>query len=173
VRIAHAHTGVIAVGCHEDGFVAVCQEGCALGPVPSLGFSGILTALEERKCIADAFGNHNAVLLRNHGFAVIGSSIPDAILKTFYFVYNIQAQLHLASSKKLILPSAAAAQRTYDQLRQGEVTEKLRPNVSTGQVESFQWGPGEMDWEANMRLLDSMGLKTGHEYRLPVWRGAK
>jgi len=161
--ILHMHVPeVISISCTKDGFIPICQEGCAVGPVSLLEFRGILTELDERAEIVACLGKNNALLLRNHGFMTCGVSVADAVLKAYFFIYNIRAQLNLGPKENLILPSAESAKRTYEALRKGETTDQG--------TDKIQWGPGGMDWEANMRLLDSMGLKTGHKYRLNVWR---
>jgi len=161
--VLHIHTPeAISISCRPEGFIPICQEGLGIGPVSELEFRGILTDLSERESIVAGLGKNNVLLLRNHGFVTCGVSVADAMVKAYLFMYNVQAQLNLGSKDKLILPSAEAAKRTYEELREGE---KMGP-----QDNGMRWGPGGLSWEANMRLLDSMGLKTGHKYRVKVWR---
>jgi len=64
----------------------------------------------------------------------------------------------------LILPNEETASKTYHSLLQGELSGVENNN------KPMHWPQGELDWQAWMRLLDSLGMKTGLKPRLTVWR---
>jgi adducin len=167
--VIHLHLPeVIAVSATKNGFLPISQEALFVGPVADYGFKGILDDLNERSSIVDALGKNNAMLLRNHGFVICGDTIEQAFLRTFFFLYHMKVQAHLTNTPKeeLILPDEKASYKTYHVLLQGEISGVENEN---GKI-PMHWPQGQLDWEAQMRLLDNLGMKTGHKYRLPLWR---
>jgi len=162
--VIHLHVPeAVSVSATKNGFLPVSQEAMFVGPVSDDGQD-----VDEEKSIADSLGKNNAVLLRNHGFVVCGDTIEQTFLRTYFFIYNIKTQARLINVQKedLILPNEETAKQIYHKLLNGELSGQETEN---GRY-PIHWPQGELDWEAYMRLLDNLGLKTGYKYRLPLWR---
>lgn len=95
---------------HNDGILPFAATGETIRPVIHAGtlfWSGVgwfdsydkggnllVASPSEGRALAAALGEHNAVLLRNHGFAVVGANLAEAVMAAIYLDKNagIQAQ---------------------------------------------------------------------------------
>jgi hypothetical protein len=94
-------------------------------------------------------------VLRNHGAAFCGSTIEEAFFWLYTFMTAVRIQ-HIAMSsangvENLVVPPS-------------RITEQMKMLLENGAVNSqssdgIEWGLGEMEFEAEMRLLDSLVRK--------------
>ena len=92
------------------------------------------------------------MILRNHGVVICGGTIEEAwhYLYNFMYACEIQSRVSVAVFKdQIIIPSEETRKHVV------EVTSAGGGGVNTKQDET-NWKLGELEYEANMRLLDSM-----------------
>lgn len=160
--IIHLHTPtVVAVSGMKCGFLPLSQESLICGEVSYHDYNGILVDPEERESLQRNLGPINKVMiLRNHGIVACGSSIEEAYHYAFNVVNacNAQIQAMPAGVDNLILVSQEVKQKTFSTANQGG-----------GGVDSSgrKWKIGEMEFEAQMRLMDNAGYRTGYSYKHP------
>ena len=102
------------------------------------GYEGIALDLDERERLVADLGQHKAMILRNHGLLVGGTSIPEA----FHMIYMLEracaAQVAaLSGGQGIILPPEAVRVHTAEQFRKQETDEHYA-----------------MVWDAALRLID-------------------
>ncbi|VEL23111.1 unnamed protein product, partial [Protopolystoma xenopodis] len=192
--IIHIHLpDVIAVSCIRAGLLPSSPEATELlneYGVRYHNYYGILVDESERESIKKDLGSSAKVLfLRNHGVAIAAASIPEAWYLVKRVVAACQTQmrlLQLGSGATLMheLQSSWNSRhndpsRPFGDLvnnhHAGDCANNLdtlgtsasyKQNDETENVEPV-WSPGELEFEAQMRLLDSAGYRTGHIYRQP------
>ena len=139
--VMHLHnTAGIAVSLQKDGLLPGSQHalrfhGClAYHDYERLAF----TPAEGERLVAD-LGDKPAMLLRNHGTLTTGRTVAEAyvLMATLIKACEIQLQAQ-AGGGELVLPSAAVAGRTAEQLYDG------------GAIE------GAIEWPALLRKLDRL-----------------
>lgn len=93
------------IHAHPTYAVALSATGQALAPIsqPSVAFADGLPYFTQAidlvrtqdlgAAVADALGPHKAVLMRNHGVAVVGSTIDEAVILTIMLENACQIQL--------------------------------------------------------------------------------
>ena len=97
---------------HSDGILPFAVSGEAIRPVIHIGtlfWSGVgwfeaydqggnllVSSPTEGKALAEALGNRRAVLLKNHGCAVVGESVPAAVMAAIYLDKNARIQMESA-----------------------------------------------------------------------------
>jgi L-ribulose-5-phosphate 4-epimerase len=93
------------IHAHPTYAVALSATGQALQPIsqPSVAFSDGLPYFTQAidlvrtqdlgAAVADALGPHKAVLMRNHGVAVVGASVDEAVILTIMLENACQIQL--------------------------------------------------------------------------------
>jgi len=159
--VLHIHLPhIMAIAALDRPFIALHQETEIMGVVSIHEFCGALSDTQECDKIASDLGPINKVMiLRNHGIAVCGSTVPEAFTFLMAAVYGLAAQsliLHVPLDQWHIPPKETGL-RTMAAMRDGEDS-------------GTHWGFGELDWQAWMRALDRMGLKTGYKSKLALWR---
>ncbi|XP_067928406.1 alpha-adducin-like isoform X2 [Watersipora subatra] len=159
--IIHTHIpSTVAVGIMKQGLLPLSQEAIMLGKVSYHDFGGVLVEENEMESIGRDLGPNNTVMfLRNHGLVVCGSTIEQTWAMTHMAVEACEAQVRLigVGLDNLIIPSDEAIERT-------------RKSRDTSAVNSSEkkWRAGELEFEAEMRMLDNAGYRTGYVYKLPV-----
>lgn len=95
--IMHTHTTAgVAVACQEQGITPNNFYGSQLHDrVAYHDFEGISIELDERPRLIKSLGNHNVMVLRNHGLLVCGDGVPEALRR----MLNVQraCEVQLAS----------------------------------------------------------------------------
>lgn len=180
--IIHIHyPPVVAVSSFKQGLLPLCQEAAIIGDVSYYDYTGILVDSDEQDDIARALGVHNKVMiLRNHGVAACGTDIEDAFfhLTNFIKACEVQVKLLPVGIDNLILMSKEAIERTRDVVRHSAVVGKDGDGLSEQQQINPNQAPNsrrranvkEMDFEAQMRMLDNSGYRTGYVYKNPLIR---
>jgi len=138
--VIHTHTPAgIAVSAQKDGLLPLSQHACKFyNRIAYHGYEGIALDLDERQRLVADLGQHKAMILRNHGLLVGGSSIPEAFLNIYMLERACAAQVDaLAGGREVILPPPEVCQHTSDQFKKAETAEHY-----------------EMVWSAALRLIE-------------------
>jgi ribulose-5-phosphate 4-epimerase/fuculose-1-phosphate aldolase len=124
--VIHTHTPAgIAVSAQKDGLLPLSQHACKFyGRLAYHGYEGIALDLDERDRLVADLGQHKAMILRNHGLLVGGTSIPEAFLYIYMLERACAAQIDaLAGGREIILPPAEVCAHTAEQFLKGETAE--------------------------------------------------
>lgn len=160
--IIHLHTPtVVAVSSMKCGLLALSQEACICGEVSYHDYNGILVDTDERESLQRDLGPNNKVMvLRNHGIVACGSTVEEAYHYAFNTIAACDAQVKAipAGVETLTLVSQAIKQKAFNVASQGG------GGVDTS---GKKWKVGELEFEAQMRLLDNLGCRTGYSYKQP------
>ena len=138
--VIHLHsTDGVAVSSQEQGLLAIDQH--AMSIVADLAYhdyEGIALDLDERERLVHDIGQHNLMLLRNHGTLTCGRTCADAFLRMYYLERSCSMQVRaLAGGAKV------------------NATNQGVPEKVAGQIEEGFDGPiGQLAWPALLRLLD-------------------
>jgi ribulose-5-phosphate 4-epimerase/fuculose-1-phosphate aldolase len=102
--IMHTHTTAgVAVACQAEGLSANNFYGSQLhGRVAYHDFEGISVELDERPRLVNALGNHNIMILRNHGLLVCGGGVAEALRRMLNLQRACEVQLAAEASGKPI-----------------------------------------------------------------------
>lgn len=108
---------------HSEASLALGVIGRNLEPVTQSGalfyedivlfdeFEGIVLDKKEGASIASRLGPNRAILLRNHGSVVVGTSVPDATIAATVLEFAARVQLQaLSAGTPKLLPAAEARQ---------------------------------------------------------------
>merc|ERR1719461_1898220 len=163
--IVHLHTpNIVAVSTMKCGLLPLSQESCLIGDVSFHSYNGIVVDPEERQSLAKDLGPNNKVMfLRNHGVVCCGKSIEEAWLNTHHTVLACDTQIKMMpfGLDNLVLIDDETRRKTYEIGQQGG------GGVNTAKKE---WSVGELEFEAQMRMLDNAGYRTGFTYAEPLVR---
>jgi len=161
--IIHIHTpNIVAVSTMKCGLLPLCQEACLIGDVSYHSYRGLLVDETEREIIGKDLGPNNKVMfLRNHGVVCCGRTIEEAWLMTHHTVLAVDTQLKMMpyGLDNLVLIDEETRARVY------ELGQRGGGGVNMSQKE---WGVGELEFEALMRMLDNSGFRTGYTYVEPL-----
>jgi ribulose-5-phosphate 4-epimerase/fuculose-1-phosphate aldolase len=139
--VMHTHTAAgIGVSAQEQGLLPISQH--AMRFWKRIGYHDyegiVLDEAEQERLIRD-LGQHQAMILRNHGLLACGRSVRDAFEIMYYLERACQAQISaLAGGSKIVIPPEEVIEKTARQFE--------RPNRP----------PTERDWPALIRLLDRL-----------------
>lgn len=182
------HPPVVAVSAYKKGLLPLSQEAAIIGDVSYFDYTGILVESAEQDAIANSLGIHNKVMiLRNHGVVACGADIEEA----FFYLTNIvkaceiQVKLLPVGIENLSLMTKEAIERTRETIKHSSVFGKDGDGLDAASKQRAQdarsptpsGGRGRrsmsiiaVDFEANMRMLDNLGYRTGYVYKNPVSR---
>lgn len=139
--VVHTHTAAgIAVSAQKDGLLPISQHALKFyGRVAYHGYEGIALDLDERDRLVKDLGPHKAMILRNHGLLVGGTSIPEAFHMTYMLERACAAQVAAQSGGgELIYPPEDVCRHTAEQFRAQEHDEHYA-----------------MVWDAALRLIEN------------------
>lgn len=121
--VVHTHTQAgIAVSAMKEGLLPLSQHALKFyGRLAYHGYEGIALDLDERERLVRDLGQHKAMILRNHGLLVGGTSIPEA----FHMIYMLEracaAQVAaLSCGREVTLPPREVCEHTAEQFRKQE-----------------------------------------------------
>ncbi len=121
--VIHTHTSAgIAVSAMKEGLLPLSQHALKFyGRLAYHGYEGIALDLDERDRLVRDLGQHKAMILRNHGLLVGGTSIAEA----FHMIYMLEracaAQVAaLSCGREVTLPPHEVCQHTSDQFHRFE-----------------------------------------------------
>jgi len=115
--VVHTHTeGDIAVGALEEGLLPLSQW--AMRFYNRLGYhdyEGVSLDMDERERLQHSIGNHQVLVLRNHGLLATGRNVAEAFSLTYHFERSAEAQLKIqaavAGGAKMVVPSPETCER--------------------------------------------------------------
>ncbi|TXL70286.1 class II aldolase/adducin family protein [Vineibacter terrae] len=123
IHMANAARHKVVMHTHTRAGMAVCalEEGLLPISMVSTGFTGRLSShdyegpsldLDERSRLQADLGDNQAMLLRNHGLLVTGSSVPEAFLRLWRLERACQIQIDAAAAGRLRVLDDQAARRS-------------------------------------------------------------
>ncbi|XP_076812159.1 alpha-adducin-like isoform X1 [Clavelina lepadiformis] len=163
--VIHVHTtDAIAISCMEGGLLPISQEALIVGDVSYHNYHGILVDQKEKKAIQKHLGPTNKVMiLQNHGLVACGETVEEAFHYLYFTMMACSIQMKAMSCVK---PDKLI--HLNRSLLKSRTEEVGRKDVTAGVESSIKWGPGEMMFEALVRMLDDMGYRSGYVYRNPI-----
>src|SRR4051812_856396 len=146
--VAHTHTPAgMAVSAMECGLLPLAQTSMRFLHIGYHDFEGIADDVEERERLVRDLGDHEAMILRNHGLLVVGRTVPAAFNVLFRLERACEVQvMALSCNTKLIYPPQDVMEETFDKMRS-------RPDRPARN--------GGLAWPALLRKLD----RTDPSYR--------
>ena len=148
--VMHTHTVAgMAVAALADGLLPVSMFATAFHEnVGYHAYEGASLYPDERARFVASLGRAKALILRNHGLLVVGSTVPECFLRLYRLERACQVQIAAASAGALhVLPAALA-------------------NKSRADLDAFQdllpQGEGTVEFEALMRKLDRRDSSYRH-----------
>lgn len=139
--VVHTHTQAgIAVSAMQDGLLPISQHALKFyGRLAYHGYEGIALDIDERERLVADLGSHKAMILRNHGLLMGGTSIPEAFHMTYMLERACAAQVAaLAGGQALVYPPEEVCRHTAEQFRMME------------NEEHYSWM-----WQAALRLIEN------------------
>ncbi len=114
VCVMHSHTpDGIAVACQADGLLPLTQHAMRFhGRMAYHDYQGVHFTDDERRSLQRSLGDKKAMLLRNHGLLVAGTSIPEAFDLMYYLERACQIQTRLqACGAAVVRPREGVAEQ--------------------------------------------------------------
>src|ERR1700749_2318546 len=139
--VAHTHTPAgMAVSAMECGLLPLAQTSMRFLHIGYHDFEGIADDVGERERLVRGLGNHEAMILRNHGVLVVGRTIPA----TFNLLFGMERAcevpvMALSCNTKLVYPPREVLEATFDKV-------KPRPNLPNRN--------GDLAWPALLLKLN-------------------
>ena len=158
--VIHTHTGAgIAVSAMEEGLLPLSQTAMRFhGHLAYHDYEGPAFNRGEKGRLVEHLGNHNAMILRNHGLLVCAPSIPQAFNLIYWLEQACRIQVQtLTCQRPLHHAGDEVVVRTADALSGMEITLEneatTNPNVKAG-AQKAGTGYGLLEWPALLRALD-------------------
>lgn len=95
----------------------------------------------QSSTLVENLGNNSALLLRNHGMLTVGPTIPEAFFYAYFLEKACKVQCMIGNHADVMTPSHATALKARSDMR------------------AFEKDLGKRDWEAQLRLLDTLGRR--------------
>ncbi|KAL3313281.1 Alpha-adducin [Cichlidogyrus casuarinus] len=190
--IVHVHLpDVIAVSCLKVGLLPLCPEASELLNVHGVryhDYQGILVDEKERQSIQHDLGTEDKIMfLRNHGVVIAARSVAEAwyLLKRVIAACQVQVRLlqqggsaylsQVADKVKKVAQNGHSNGHTANGDAPAKKPKRPFENDAENGLDAAslksddlpEWTPVEKEFEAQMRILDSAGFSTGHQYRQP------
>jgi ribulose-5-phosphate 4-epimerase/fuculose-1-phosphate aldolase len=104
--VIHTHTiAGMAVSAMECGLLPIAQTSMRFAKIAYHDYEGVALRLEEQERLVRDLGEHEGMILRNHGLLTVGASIPEAFNSMFRLERACQVQVAaLSCNVKLKLP---------------------------------------------------------------------
>lgn len=120
--VIHTHTADgIAVASQAEGLLPMSQHALRFyGHLSYHDYEGIAFDLEERERLVKSLGEHDTMILRNHGLLAAGRTIAEAFVNIYVLERACQAQIKAQSGgARLSFPPKAVCERAAAQYRRG------------------------------------------------------
>ena len=135
--VIHTHTPAgMAVSAMECGLLPLTQNAMYFAGLGYHDYEGPAVDLGEQKRLVADLGQHEAMILRNHGLLSVGTTIAEAFITMYWLDRACQAQV-FAMNTKLTLPSNEIVSVTNDRYKPGQ-----RRNI------------GALEWQGLLRLVE-------------------
>ena len=117
--VAHTHTPAgMAVSAMECGLLPLAQTSMRFLHIAYHDFEGIADDVGERERLVADLGDHEAMILRNHGLLVVGRTIPAAFNLLYRMERACEVQvMALSCNTKLIYPPQEVLEATFDKVK--------------------------------------------------------
>jgi ribulose-5-phosphate 4-epimerase/fuculose-1-phosphate aldolase len=138
--VIHTHTAAgIAVSAQKHGLLPISQHALKFyGHLGYHGYEGIALDIDERTRLVQDLGEHQAMILQNHGLLAAGRTIPEAWHNIYYLERACQAQVQaLAGGSELVFPPEEVRRHTAAQFHR------------EGSLEHY-----EMAWASALRMIE-------------------
>ena len=143
--VVHTHTAAgIAVSAQKHGLLPISQHAMMFhGHLAYHDYEGIALELDERARLVADLGQHQAMILRNHGLLVGGRTIPEAFHEIYFLERACQAQVAaMSGGAKLVIPPREVCEHTAAQFNMDEANRMAHY---------------EMAWTSALRLIEGDG----------------
>lgn len=144
--ILHTHTRAgCAVAAQAHGLLPLNQISMEFhGRTAYHDYEGVALSFAEQKRLVDDMGDHDVMILRNHGLLTVGRTPGEALLRMINLDKACQIQVDaLAGNPPLVLPSEDLATRTAAQLGGEDTGDDLTDTDAN-----------ELAWAALLRLAE-------------------
>lgn len=144
--VMHTHTQAgIAVSAQENGLLPISQHAMRFwNGIGYHDYEGLALELDEQARLVRDLGDHQAMILRNHGLLVCGESIAQTFDLMYYLERACRTQISaMAGDAKLRFPPPAVAEKTARQFK------------------GLPYKAKKTEWRALLRMLD----KTDPSYQ--------
>ena len=137
--VIHTHSPAgMAVSALKCGLLPLTQNAMFFGKLGYHDYESVAIDLDEQKRLVRDLGGGAAMILRNHGLLVAGSTVCDAFVTMHWLEKACQAQLMaMACNTELNHPSPEVVKLTNDRYKPGQ-----RRKIT------------ELEWPAMLRMLD-------------------
>jgi len=139
--VIHTHTAEgLAVAAQKRGLLPLSQHAMRFTDCLAYhDYEGVALDLPEQRRLVRDLGQHNAMILRNHGLLACGASVAEAFDRIYYLERACQAQVGaMAGGAPLSIPKPAVARKVARQF--------ARPGRTA---------PGNA-WSALLRLVEHL-----------------
>lgn len=173
----------VAISALKHGLLCICQEAAIIGDVSYHDYKGLAVDNDLRDLVARDLGPVNKVLiLRNHGVITCGETLEEALYYMQNLVKACETQIKLEPIEPSLLNEMSQASK--DQVRsivtnfgsavQGkqETTTAAAGGSRNGLSNVKKWKIWDLEFEAQIRMLDNAGFRTGYIYRQPLLRAS-
>ena len=124
----------------ECGLLPIAQTSMRFLHIAYHDFEGIADDVGERERLVKDLGDHEAMVLRNHGLLVVGRTIPAKFNLLYRMERACEVQvMALSCNTRLVYPPQNVLEATFDKV-------KPRPELPNRN--------GELAWPALLRKLD-------------------
>jgi ribulose-5-phosphate 4-epimerase/fuculose-1-phosphate aldolase len=137
--VAHTHSPAgMAVSAMKCGLLPLTQNAMFFSGVGCHDYEGPAVDLDEQKRLVADLGEHDAMILRNHGLLAVGRTVPEAFITLYWLERACQAQaLAMASNTELQYPDQKTIEITNSRYKPGQ-----RRRI------------GELEWNGLLRLVE-------------------
>jgi len=137
--IIHTHTVAgMAVSAMKCGLLPIAQTSMRFAKIAYHDYEGVVLDLDEQARLLANLGEHDGMILRNHGVIVVGASIAEAFNATFRLARACQVQIAaLSCNVEIGLPADEIVESSWRQYQPG-----VRRRF------------GVLEWPALLRKLD-------------------
>lgn len=150
--VLHTHTRAgMAVAAMKCGLLPMSQTAMRfVGHIGYHDYEGPAVDLAERERLVRDLGEHDAMILRNHGLLTCGATIQQAFNTMYQLELSCRAQVDaMAAGAELCIPGENVLAHTAHLYQPGT----RRPY-------------GVLEWPAMLRLLEAEGRRSGYP---PYW----
>ena len=119
--IIHTHTiAGMAVSAMECGLLPIAQTSMRFAKIAYHDYEGVVLDLAEQERLLADLGDHEGMILRNHGLLVVGASIAEAFNSLFRLERACQVQVAaLSCNVKITLPPEDVIEASWRQYQPG------------------------------------------------------
>jgi ribulose-5-phosphate 4-epimerase/fuculose-1-phosphate aldolase len=130
----------MAIASLEVGLLPLTQTAMRFAKIAYHDYHGVVLDLAEKEELVKNLGDHNAMILRNHGLLTVGRTIAEA--------FNAMHRLEMSCRSQLAAMACGVKLNTVPD----DIVEKTYMNYQPQVRRPF----GVMEWPALLRKLDKI-----------------